>query len=655
MLYFVLAARSPVRRWIASFVLVGASLFTLPFLPDVCQAQSLVVTPSSLSFTQVADLADPPAQTVQVTASDGSHIPFTIPSPDGTYGSNAGFTFTASPTSGVTPATVTLTVSGGIVPSSPLSFNEFWPVTLNAVVRFIPTPPSPASGASPEVILTLTPPPPPTVTSVVNAINLLPGVSPGELVAITGEYLASPHDAAVLPCFVGPRCQYPERLGNSRVFFNGSPAAFIGYSHPGSLSVIVPYGITGPSVQMVLQHFSQSTTITLPLLETSPAICRPSPRPVYDTLDPRDLCCPPFASGYCSPGMFLNADYSVNGPANPAPIGSAVLFIANGSGNWNHLGPNGAWFLFADAVPLAPVSVTIGGQPAPIQYAKSGLANNIAVTYNLQVSAVVPPGIAPGPQPVVLTVGSASNLPQQVTVEVQDPQPPKIAGVVNAASFQSPLSPGEYVSIFGQSLAPPAAAQVLYNVGIPPASTTVTFNGAYTVQLFTDIGQINAIVPYQVAGQSDVSVVVTHYGQSEPFTVAVADTSPAIFALDGSGSGQGAILNVDNTVNSAKQPAAAGSVIQMWATGAGLWNPPASLLTRVSLQPPFPVPVAPVSLTIGGIPAQILYAGAAPGFFAGLLQVNAVVPAGLASGPQPLVLKIGENTNAPQQVTVAVQ
>jgi uncharacterized protein (TIGR03437 family) len=60
-------------------------------------------------------------------------------------------------------------------------------------------------------------------------------------------------------------------------------------------------------------------------------------------------------------------------------------------------------------------------------------------------------------------------------------------------------------------------------------------------------------------------------------------------------------------------------------------------------------------LTIGGITARILYAGGAPDLYFGILQVNAVVPTGLSSGPQPLVLKIGENSNAQQQVTVAVQ
>src|SRR5260370_22701097 len=100
--------------------------------------------------------------------------------------------------------------------------------------------------------------------------------------------------------------------------------------------------------------------------------------------------------------------------------------------------------------------------------------------------------------------------------------------------------------------------------------------------LFSDVGQINAIVPYDIAGQSNVSVVVTHYGQSSPFTVAMADTSPAIFTVDGTGRVQGAVLNMANTVNSSKQPAPPGSVIQISATVAGMWNPPIPSALRLN-------------------------------------------------------------------------
>jgi len=66
-------------------------------------------------------------------------------------------------------------------------------------------------------------------------------------------------------------------------------------------------------------------------------------------------------------------------------------------------------------------------------------------------------------------------------------------------------------------------------------------------------------------------------------------------------------------------------------------------------------PAAPVSLTIGGKPAKILFAGAAPYEAAGMLQINAIIPNGIGSGPQPVVLTIGNRNNAAQPVTLAVK
>ena len=56
-------------------------------------------------------------------------------------------------------------------------------------------------------------------------------------------------------------------------------------------------------------------------------------------------------------------------------------------------------------------------------------------------------------------------------------------------------------------------------------------------------------------------------------------------------------------------------------------------------------------VTIGGQTAEVQFAGLAPGF-AGLYQVNVRVPAGLAPGPQPLVINLLLNSNT---ATVAVQ
>jgi uncharacterized protein (TIGR03437 family) len=66
---------------------------------------------------------------------------------------------------------------------------------------------------------------------------------------------------------------------------------------------------------------------------------------------------------------------------------------------------------------------------------------------------------------------------------------------------------------------------------------------------------------------------------------------------------------------------------------------------------------APVSVTIGGQPASVLYAGAMGGTFSSwsILQVNVTVPSGAPSGSQQLVLTIGANDNSTQNVTIAIR
>ena len=70
---------------------------------------------------------------------------------------------------------------------------------------------------------------------------------------------------------------------------------------------------------------------------------------------------------------------------------------------------------------------------------------------------------------------------------------------------------------------------------------------------------------------------------------------------------------------------------------------------------PLPQPVLPVTITIGGQNAQILYAGGAPGAVAGLMQINARIPSGIPTGPAvPVTLRVG-NASAQAGVTIAVR
>jgi uncharacterized protein (TIGR03437 family) len=137
---------------------------------------------------------------------------------------------------------------------------------------------------------------------------------------------------------------------------------------------------------------------------------------------------------------------------------------------------------------------------------------------------------------------------------------------------------------------------------------------------------------------ADVQVLMDDR-RSATFRVPVATSSPGIFTANQGGTGQAAALNQDGTVNDALHPASAGSVVVLYLTGEGLTSAPAD---GKPAGIPLPVPLAPVTATIGFKPATVAYAGGAPGFVAGLMQINVVVPGDLqANGSVPLQVMVG--------------
>src|SRR5262249_50983268 len=101
------------------------------------------------------------------------------------------------------------------------------------------------------------------------------------------------------------------------------------------------------------------------------------------------------------------------------------------------------------------------------------------------------------------------------------------------------------------------------------------------------------------------------------------------------------------------RPAARGSIIQIYATGEGQTIP--SGVDGKPGSPPLPQPVAPVSVLIGGVQAELIYAGAAPTLVAGVLQVNVRLPLTVAPGDNvPLQITVG-NLQSQAGITVAVQ
>jgi len=182
----------------------------------------------------------------------------------------------------------------------------------------------------------------------------------------------------------------------------------------------------------------------------------------------------------------------------------------------------------------------------------------------------------------------------------------------------------------------------------------VYFDGIPAPILATSQQQVNVIVPYQTFGQPTTTIQVAHDGNlSAPLSVPLAEASPAIFTIDASGSGQGAVVNQDGTVNSVSQPAPRGSIVSFYGTGAGIYG--AQLRSGQLVGTTLTSPLLTVEAFVGGEPAQVQYAGGSPGEVTGLLQVNVQLPSDVSPGPAvPIQLRVGGVFTQPG-VTIAIQ
>ena len=238
-------------------------------------------------------------------------------------------------------------------------------------------------------------------------------------------------------------------------------------------------------------------------------------------------------------------------------------------------------------------------------------------------------------------------LPQPVVVPPAPVVAPPISAT-NAASFATgPAAPGEILILTGTGLGPQTGI-----AGTPDSScifptalggTEVHFDGIPAPLLYAQYGQVNVQAPYAIADQSATHIEVFYNGQSAgTLDLPVAPANPALFPV---------VVNQDGSQNAESNPAPRGTVVAFFATGEGLTT--GANISGLAPPAPYPQPQQPVSLTIGGIACDLLYAAAAPGL-AGELQINARVPgAFLPTGAVQAVLAIGAFASPP--VTIWVQ
>jgi uncharacterized protein (TIGR03437 family) len=375
--------------------------------------------------------------------------------------------------------------------------------------------------------------------------------------------------------------------------------------------------------------------------------------------------------------VVTGAGFSTSGSATTVLISSAALTTPTDlttltGGSVTVVNPN--------TMVLTIPATDGGGTPKAILSAAG------AVTLSIQngvLGSAVAKTLTITTNPIIYTVTDAGSL------------------VEPAAGTNPTFAPYELITIFGANFGPAAGTPVQgtldsnerYPASLTTAGGTLTvaFNKLATTTLianayllFATNNQINLLVPSGVAGNATANIVVTVGSNSTTaFDINIAAANPGVFTTTSSGTGQGAILNSDFSVNSSAKPAKAGTSVMIYVTGLGAPDStatdvavttaaafpascitPASYVTKLSLSPatidgtvlqaadiatgklPPCFSKVKITVSIGGTAAAVTYAGWVADSVAGLYQINATVPAKLAAGnSQAVVVSAGTATS----------
>jgi uncharacterized protein (TIGR03118 family) len=239
---------------------------------------------------------------------------------------------------------------------------------------------------------------PTLVMAIANAASWQQGsIAPGEIVVMGGVGVGTvPLTSTPVPPASGT---LPTTLGGVTVTVNGIAAPLF-YTSGVETSFQVPNELTLPGVStafiVVKTPTQTSQTYSVPLVTSAPGI---------------------FTNNTAGTGQIvtMNQDGTLNSTTNPAARGSTITFYATGEGTTVPAGQNGVVQTVQGRVPVLTVAASIGGQSTSVVSAGTPLG---LISGEMQVQLVVPTNINTGPQPVVLTVGTASTT-QNATIVVK--------------------------------------------------------------------------------------------------------------------------------------------------------------------------------------------------------------------------------------------
>jgi uncharacterized protein (TIGR03437 family) len=448
----------------------------------------------------------------------------------------------------------------------------------------------------------------PTITSVVSGGDLSPSLAPGGLAVVYGTNFGGGQVSSVTAT-VGGKTALITAVTANQISLQIPPDAVVGTT---SLSLTAA-GLTSAPYSISLDSYA-------------PALLMPN-------------------------GIRTQSGVNVTSAA-PARAGDNLVAFATGLGTSN---------------PTALVALTFSGQITNVTSVTA--VTGMPGVY--QIGFIVPAGLQ-GNQALVITEMGRSSSPGSVPLF-------GISAVVSNASFGSSgvISPGSIVSVFANGL-----GTVDQNSGFPATSfqgVSVTFNGipAPLFHLTASQSQIDLLVPYELPTSGSVALQLkTPSAMATSLSVMAAPTTPALyFVSDPSTAGRRNILAqfnstawlampvtlatalgipgscVESNVNPAStcgEPAKAGDYLVLYVTGLGKATPkgdPNGAQLKTGDIPPTDgsvlyQTVTTPSVSVGGVPALVVFSGIAPGF-PGLYQVDFQVPNGVTGDDVSVSVNIG--------------